>query len=130
MAEAVSQSKVVGVVWVLAAIVGIIAAFVVQPFGEWGFFATVLAILLAILGLTGLWGAVTGKGRLFGANTNPRTNMIISVIGLIGASIAAIAYVIADWANWTASDVLTIAIWIALAAMFIDGIVALRRQTA
>ncbi len=127
MAEAVGQSKVVGVVWVLAAIVGIILAFIVQPVRDWGLFAIVLAILLAILGLTGLWSAVTGKGRLFGPNSNPRTNMIISIIGLIGTTLAALAYLLGDWANWIASDVLSIAIWVALAAMFIDGIVATRK---
>jgi hypothetical protein len=130
MAEAVSMRKVVGVIWFLAALVGIIAAFVVQPFSDWGIFAIFLALVLALLGLAGLWSAASGKGRLFGGNTSRRTNMIISVLGLIGATIAALAYLIGDWANWTATDVLSIAVWVALAAMFIDAIGVLRKQSA
>ena len=43
MAEAVSMSKIVGVIWFLAAVAGIIAAFVVQPFADWGIFAILFA---------------------------------------------------------------------------------------
>ena len=121
MAETAVQRKVVGTVWLLAAIAGIVLAFVAQPIGEWGAFGFLLAVVLAFLGLTGLWIAVTGKGRVLGRSLSPKANRIVSVIGLIAAN------VVGDWANWTAVDVLTIAVWVAIGAMFIEGIIATRK---
>ena len=126
MAETAGQRKVIGIVWLLAAIVGIVLAFIAQPVAEWGTFGIVLAVLLAFLGLTGLWIAVTGKGRILGRSLSPKANRIVSIIGLVAATILVASYVVSDWANWTAVDVLTIAIWVAIGAMFIEGIIATR----
>ena len=52
MAEAASQRKVVGTVWVLAAIVGIGLAFVLRPIGDWANGTAVDTIAIA------LWVAV------------------------------------------------------------------------
>jgi nicotinamide riboside transporter PnuC len=127
MAETAVQRKVVGTVWLLAAIAGIVLAFVAQPIGEWGAFGFLLAVVLAFLGLTGLWIAVTGKGRVLGRSLSPKANRIVSVIGLIAATLLIVANIVGDWANWTAVDVLTIAVWVAIGAMFIEGIVATRK---
>jgi hypothetical protein len=127
MAETVGQRKAVGIVWLLAAIVGIVAAFVVQPISEWGAFGILMAVLLGFLGLTGLWIAVTGKGRILGRSLSSKANRIVAIIGLIAATILIISYLVSDWANWTAVDVLTIAVWVAIGAMFIEGIVATRK---
>ena len=129
MAETASERKMLGIVWVLAAIVGIGLAFVVQPIGEWGLFATVLAILLVILGATGLWVAVTGKGRLLGRGSSLTRSRIWSIIGLIGATLVILSYLISDWANWTALDIIGIALWAAIGSMFLAGIIA-TRETA
>jgi nicotinamide riboside transporter PnuC len=127
VAETVGQRKVVGIVWLLAAIAGIVLAFVAQPIGEWGPFGILLAVVLAFLGLAGLWIAVTGKGRVLGRSLSPKANLIVAVIGLIAATLLIVSNVVSDWANWTAVDVLTIAIWVAIGAMFIEGIVATRK---
>ena len=127
MAETVGQRKAVGIVWLLAAIAGIVLAFVAQPIGEWGPFGVLLAVVLAFLGLTGLWIAVTGNGRVLGRSLSPKANRIVSVIGLIAATLLIVSNVVSDWANWTAVDVLTIAVWVAIGAMFIEGIVATRK---
>jgi len=127
VAETVIQRKAVGIVWLLAAIAGIVLAFVAQPIGEWGPFGILLAVVLAFLGLTGLWIAVTGKGRILGRSLSPKANRIVAVIGLIAATLLIISNVVSDWANWTAVDVLTIAVWVAIGAMFIEGIVATRK---
>ena len=127
MAETMVQRKAVGIVWLLAAIAGIVLAFVAQPIGEWGPFGILLAVVLAFLGLTGLWIAVTGKGRILGRSLSPKANRIVAVIGLIAATLLIISNVVSDWANWTAVDVLTIAVWVAIGAMFIEGIVATRK---
>ena len=127
MAETVGQRKAVGIVWLLAAIAGLVLAFVAQPIGEWGAFGFLLAVVLAFLGLTGLWIAVTGNGRVLGRSLSPKANRIVSVIGLIAATLLIVSNVVSDWANWTAVDVLTIAVWVAIGAMFIEGIVATRK---
>ena len=127
MAETVRQRRVIGVVWLLAAIAGIALAFVVQPVGDWGVFTTVMAILVALLGIAGLWLAVSGKGSITGRNLSPEANRIVAIIGLVVATLLVILYLVSDWANWTAMDVLSIAIWVALGAMFLEGIIATRR---
>jgi nicotinamide riboside transporter PnuC len=127
MAETVGQRKAVGIVWLLAAIAGLVLAFVAQPIGEWGPFGVLLAVVLAFLGLTGLWIAVTGKGRILGRSLSPKANRIVAIIGLVAATLLIISNVVSDWANWTAVDVLTIAVWVAIGAMFIEGIVATRK---
>jgi nicotinamide riboside transporter PnuC len=62
-----------------------------------------------------------------GRSLSPKANRIVSVIGLIAATLLIVANVVGDWANWTAVDVLTIAVWVAIGAMFIEGIVATRK---
>jgi hypothetical protein len=129
MAETAGQRKILGVVWILAAIVGIVLAFLTQPIADWGLFATVLAILLVVLGLTGLWMAVTGKGRILGRSSSITKSRIWSIIGLVAATLVALSYLISDWANWTALDMLAIALWVAIGAMFLEGIIATRQAT-
>jgi nicotinamide riboside transporter PnuC len=127
MAETAGQRKVVGVVWFLAAAAGIVLAFLVQPVSDWGTFGILLAIVLGLLGLVGLWMAATGKGQVLGRNLSRRANLIISVVGLVAATFLILGYLAGDWSNWTALDVLSIAVWVALGAMFIEGIIATRQ---
>lgn len=129
MAETAGERKVVGAVWTLAAILGIVSAFLIQPVAEWGGFGIVLAVLLALLGATGLWMLATGRGRIYGSSTSVKSQRILAVIGLIGSSLLILTYLLGDWASWTASDVLSISIWVALGAMFIDGLVSSRRRS-
>ena len=129
MAETAGERKVVGAVWTLAAILGIASAFLIQPVAEWGGFGIVLAVLLALLGATGLWMLATGRGRIYGSSTSVKSQRILAVIGLIGSSLLILTYLLGDWASWTASDVLSISIWVALGAMFIDGLVSSRRRS-
>ena len=122
MEETAGQRKVVGAIWLLAAIVSIAAAFLLQPVTDWGFFPIVLAILLAILGLSGAWMLATGKGRITNPRMSAKSQRILSIIGLIAATILALSYLVSDWANWTALDALSIGIWVAIGAMFLEGI--------
>ena len=68
MAETAGQRKVIGATWLLAAIVSIGAAFLLQPVGDWGIVTTVLALLVVLLGIIGAWMLATGKGRIYNAN--------------------------------------------------------------
>lgn len=122
MAETAGDRKIVGAIWLLAAIVSIVAAFLLQPVSEWGFFPIILAILMAILGITGAWMLVTGRGRIVGTRMSVKGQRILSIIGVIAATILVISYVVGDWANWTALDALSIGVWIAIGAMFLEGV--------
>ena len=129
MEETAGQRKVLGAIWLLAAIVSIGAAFLLQPVGEWGTFGIILAILVAILGVTGAWMLITGRGQI----TNPRMSVkgqrILSIIGLVAATILVIGYLVGDWSNWTSADVLTIGVWVAIGAMFAEGLVITSRSS-
>jgi hypothetical protein len=122
MDETAGQRRVVGAIWLLAAVVSIGAALALQPVGEWSIFVTILAVLIAILGLTGAWMLVTGKGRITKARSNVKAQRILSIVGLIGATVLVLTYVIGDWANWNAMDALSIGIWISIGAMFLQGL--------
>ena len=99
------------------------AAFLLQPVSDWGIFTVVLAILVALLGITGAWMLATGKGRIYSTNTSLKGRRIVALVGLIGSTILVLSYLVGGWANWTAQDALTIGIWLALGAMFAEGLV-------
>ena len=119
MSETVGQRRFVGVVWFIAAVVGLILAALVQPIADWGLFPWVLGVLVLLLGLVGLWMAITGKGHILNATTTIPTQRIIAVGGMIVATVLALSYLVFDWENWTALDVLTIAVWVSLGAAFL-----------
>ena len=123
MSETPGQRKVIGATWLLVAIVSIAAAFLLQPVSDWGIFTVVLAILVALLGITGAWMLATGKGRIYSTNTSLKGRRIVALVGLIGSTVLVLSYLVGDWANWTAQDALTIGIWLALGAMFAEGLV-------
>lgn len=124
MEETAGQRKVVGAVWLLAAIVSIVAAFVVQPVSDWGFFGYLIAVAMALLGISGAWMLITGRGQIWGGKSSRKSRRILSIIGLVAATILVIGYLISDWSNWTANDVLSIGVWVAIGAMFVQGLIS------
>lgn len=129
MAETAGQRKVIGATWLVVAILSIAAAFLLQPVSDWGIFTVVLAILVALLGITGAWMLATGKGRIYSTNTSLKGRRIVALVGLIGSTILVLSYLVGDWANWTAQDALTIGIWLALGVMFAEGLVMTRKDS-
>jgi hypothetical protein len=129
MAETAGQRKVIGATWLLVAILSIAAAFLLQPVSDWGIFTVVLAILVALLGITGAWMLATGKGRIYSTNTSLKGRRIVALVGLIGSTVLVLSYLVGDWANWTAQDALTIGIWLALGVMFAEGLVMTRKDS-
>lgn len=119
----------IGATWLLAAIISIGAAFLLQPVGDWGIVTMVLALLVVLLGITGAWMLATGKGRIYSANMSLKGRRILALVGLIGSTILVLTYLVGDWANWTAQDALTIGIWVALGAMFAEGLVMTRKSS-
>ena len=128
MEETAGQRRIVGAVWLLAAALSIGAAFLLQPVGEWGAFGVVLGILVAILGITGAWMLATGKGHILSSGMSVKSQRILSFIGLIAATILVIGYVVSDRGNWTALDALSIGVWIAIGAMFLEGLLLTSRS--
>ncbi|MGA0010980.1 MAG: hypothetical protein ACO3ID_09425 [Candidatus Nanopelagicales bacterium] len=53
----------------------------------------------------------------------------MAIIDLVAATLLVGLYLVSDWANWTAMDVLSIAIWVALGAMFLEAIIATRQTS-
>jgi len=37
-----------------------------------------------------------------------------------------LGYLVSDWANWTANDILSIGVWVAIGAMFVAGLISTR----
>ena len=126
MAETVGQRKVIGAIWLMAAIVSIGAAFAVQPVSDWGFFGYLIAAALVLMGVTGAWMLITGRGQIWGGKSSLKSRRILSIIGIIGATILVLGYLVSDWSNWTANDVLSIGVWVAIGAMFIEGLISTR----
>lgn len=124
MEETSGQRKVIGAIWLLSAIVSIVAAFVVQPVSEWGFFSYLIAAAMAVLGVSGAWMLITGRGQIWGAKSSRKSRRILSVIGLVAATILIIGYLVSDWSNWTANDVLSIGVWVAIGSMFVQGLIS------
>ena len=125
MAETVRQRKVLGVIWFIVPVVGIIMAFVTQPIGDWGFFGIAMAIALGAVAASGLWMFTTGKGNLLGTAWSLRTQRVVAIIGLIAAVILIASYVFSLVLDPTAQGYLILAIWTCLGAMFADSLVAL-----
>lgn len=127
MTETAGQRKVIGGTWLVAAIVSLAAAFLLQPLGDWGVFTVVMGILVALLGITGAWMLATGRGRIYSTNTSLKGRRIVALVGLIGSTLLVVSYLVGDWAKWTAQDALTIGIWVALGAMFAEGLFMTRK---
>ena len=126
MAETAGQRKVIGAIWLIAAIVSLGAAFVVQPVSDWGFFGDLIAAAMVLLGVTGAWILVTGRGQIWSSRSSLKSRRILSIIGIIAATILVLGYLVSDWANWTANDILSIGVWVAIGAMFVEGLISTR----
>ena len=126
MAETAGQRKVIGAIWLIAAIVSIGVAFAVQPVSDWGFFGYLIAAALVLMGVTGAWILVTGRGQIWSGRSSLKSRRILSIIGIIAATILVLGYLVSDWANWTANDILSIGVWVAIGAMFVEGLISTR----
>ncbi len=129
MTETIGQRRLVGVIWFIASLVGLVVAFVLQPVADWGLFGTVIGILVALLGLVGLWMAVTGKGRIMNSRLSVGAQRAIAITMVVVVTFILIVNVVVDWANWTAVDVLTISVWVSLGAMYVVSLFIMNRAT-
>ena len=55
------------------------------------------------------------------------SNPAVMIVGLIGVSLAGVSIIFSNMSDWTASDTLTVGVWVALAGLFISQIRTLAR---
>ena len=124
-------SRISGVLVFIVCIATLILAAINTPLGEWQGWGYFLGALLLLFGLAFLYSAAKNRMNLVGSNTKGRTNLIISVVGLIAAISAVIAnFVTQGTEGWTASSILTTGLFAALIVMFAAGIPASRAKIA
>lgn len=128
MTETTARNRISGGGALLVSIVGIVMAFVVQPFAEWGPFGYVLGACVLGLGLVGAWTLVSGRDQVLRYDTSPARRRTIALIGLAASAIVIITNVVQDWDHWTAADVLVIAVWFSLGITYITTIWMVRNQ--
>jgi uncharacterized membrane protein YidH (DUF202 family) len=124
-------SRVVGVLIFIVSLVAVILALVNTPLGEWGTWGYVLGVVVVVFGLTFLYSAAKNRMNIVGRNTSGKSNLIISVVGLIAAIVVVIAnFVTQGDAGWTVSTILTTGVFVGLGLMFAAGIPASRAKIA
>jgi hypothetical protein len=124
-------SRLAGYLIFLASLATVIIAVINTPLGEWQGWSYFLGALLVVFGLAFLFSAVKNRMNIVGRNTRGKTNLIISVVGLIATIIAVISnFVTQGEAGWTVSSILTTGLFAALAVMFAAGIPASRAKMA
>jgi hypothetical protein len=120
---ALMNSKTAGLLQIIVVAIALVAAFIVQPVSEWGFFGTILAIGVAALGVS---GALAFRGG--GAQRSPSRRLaIIGLIAVVVVLISEIAGILAG-TTYGAEEVLFAGLWIALAFGFIPAVT--RRDSA
>lgn len=124
-------SRAMGVAIFIVSIATLIIAAINTPLGEWEGWGYFLGALLLVFGLAFLFSAVKNRMNIVGRNTRGRTNLIISVVGLIATIIAVMSnFVTQGEGGWTVSSILTTGLFAALAIMFAAGIPASRAKMA
>jgi len=117
-----AQNKKLGWFYFVVAVLTLIIAFVIQPFADWDIFAYVLAIAVALLGVVGLWQGLTGKGNTRSRNMTDAKQRQWAIFGLIAVTLAVIFNVLGSLSDWTASDILSIGVWVSISGLFISQI--------
>jgi hypothetical protein len=117
-----AQNKKLGWFYFVVAVLTLIIAFVIQPFADWDVFAYVLAIAVALLGVVGLWQGLTGKGNTRSRNMTDAKQRQWAIFGLIAVTLAVIFNILGSFNDWTASDILSIGVWVAISGLFISQI--------
>lgn len=122
------QNKILGWYYFIVAVITLVIAFVQQPIGEWGGLGLLLGAALALLGIVGLWQGITGKGNTRSATMAESRQRVWAIVGLVAVTLAVITSILNDLINWTASDTVSIGIWVALLGLFVSQLATLRKD--
>ncbi len=120
-------ARKLGVYFVLVSAVTLVIGFVQLPLGQWPIFAIILGIALAVLGVTGLVTAVTGKGSISRSRRTLASQRKLALVGLGFFSLAIVLSIVSDLGTWSVTDTMTFGIWIAIAGMFVAQVVVVNR---
>lgn len=124
-------SRIAGVLIFLIAIATLINALANTPLGEWETFDYFLGVIVLVFGLAFLYSAVKNRMNIVGRKTSGKTNLIISILGLVAVIIAVAANIVTQGdAGWTVDSILTTGIVVGLGVMFAAGIPASRAKMA
>lgn len=124
-------SRIAGVLIFLIAIATLINALANTPLGEWETFDYFLGVIVLVFGLAFLYSAVKNRMNIVGRKTSGKTNLIISILGLVAMIIAVFANIATQGdGGWTVDSILTTGIVVGLGVMFAAGIPASRAKMA
>lgn len=110
------STKTAGLLQVIVVAIALIAAFIIQPVTEWGFFGVILAIGVAALGVSGALALRGGERR-----PPSRRLAIIGLIAVVVVLASEIATVLSG-ESYGAEEVLFLGLWVALALGFIPAL--------
>jgi hypothetical protein len=51
-----------------------------------------------------------------------------AIVGLVAVTLAVVVSIISDMTNWTASDTITVGIWVALLGLFVSQLATLSKD--
>ena len=122
------QNKVLGWYYFVVAVITLVIAFIQQPIGEWGGWGLLMGAALALLGIVGLWQGITGKGNTRSATMTQSRQRVWAIVGLVAVTLAVITSILNDLINWTASDTVSVGIWVALLGLFVSQLATLRKD--
>jgi len=122
------QNKVLGWYYFVVAVITLVIAFIQQPIGEWGGWGLLMGAALALLGILGLWQGITGKGNTRSATMTQSRQRVWAIVGLVAVTLAVITSILNDLINWTASDTISVGIWVALLGLFVSQLATLRKE--
>lgn len=123
------QQKKLGWYYFIVALVTLVIAVIIEPVGDWEGWTLLLGAALAILGIVGLYQGITGKGNTRSSTMTESRQRVFAIVGLVAISVAAVISVIStDLSDWTASDMITVGIWVALGGLFVSQIATLSKS--
>lgn len=122
------QNKILGWYYFVVSVIAIVIAVIQQPFSEWSGFAWILGAAAVLLGATGLYQGITGRGNTRSRTMSEARQRRWAIIGLLAISVGTIAYVASTYETWTAQTTLTIGIWAALVGLFVSQLATLDKS--
>lgn len=136
------QQQVLGWYYFIVSAITLLIALAQQPLDEWGNMGLILGAVLGLLGVVGLVMGLTGKDISLGIATinvskpstryssrlSPKAERTWAVVGLVAVSIAVVGGLISDLSELTASDTISVGIWVALGGLFIAQFVLAGRH--
>ena len=122
------QQRGLGIYYAVVAVIIWIIALVQAPVADWGTWGVLLGAALAVLGIMGVYMALTGKGNTRSRTMSEKTQRIWAIVGVVAMTVAVIGTLVSNLGDWTVVATMSIGIWIALAGLFLSQLATLGRD--